>query len=78
MDSVIEVVDEKVFSDGSGAVGTYKIYGRLYTGIHTGVPNSATAQPWDAPRNGYSSRKAQGMVSSACRKVEIHMEGLCK
>lgn len=78
MDNAVEIVEEKVFSDGSGAVGTYKVYGQLYNGTHTGVPGSAKARPQKAPKNGYRSRKAAGMVTTACCKVERRMKEICE
>jgi hypothetical protein len=68
-------IEETVYPDGSGACGTYVVYGRKFAGINNGE-GKVTVHPLGID-SGYMSRKEKGMIASAVKKLEAHMAALC-
>jgi hypothetical protein len=67
------VVEESVYSDGSGSAGVYEVYGVRFSGIHSG--ERVTVTPL-AVRAGHRGGREKGIVRSGARLVERHVAAL--
>lgn len=73
--AALKVLDETVYSDGSGSAGLYEVYGVRLTGINNGS-GKVTVAPLNI-RTGYRGGREKGVVKTACKIVEAHVAGLC-
>src|SRR5690554_496707 len=67
----IKVLDETVYSDGSGVTGLYEVYGQKFSGIHTGEKTTVTPL---GIQSGHRGGRAKGMVRTAVKAIEAHLE----
>lgn len=70
----IKVLEETVFSDGSGSVGLYEVYGQRFSGINNG-DGKVTVTPVGI-RSGFRGDREKSAVKSASRLIETHVKAL--
>lgn len=73
MANAVKVLDETVYSDGSGVAGLYEVYGQRFSGIHNGERATVTAL---GVATGYRSGKAKGWARTGASAVEKRLVGL--
>jgi hypothetical protein len=71
--AAITVLEETVYSDGSGVAGTYEVYGVRLSGLHSG--ESCTVTPLGIPTS-HRGGRSKGIVRSAIRIIEGRLMAL--
>lgn len=63
------VIDETVYSDGSGVAGVYEVYGQRFSGLHAGEGCEPRVTALGVP-SGFRSGRAKALVASGRALVE--------
>ena len=71
----INVLEETIYSDGSGSAGLYEIYGVQMSGITTGAGGVVTVTPISIG-TGHRSGRYKQLVSHACYMLEQRLQPL--
>lgn len=71
--NTVTVLEETIYSDGSGVCGLYVVYGTKFSAIRNG-DNKITVTPLGLS-SGYRGGRAKGIVKSAVRILENRLAG---
>lgn len=73
--TAITVLEETIYSDGSGSAGLYEVYGQRFSGVTTGRGGKVTVIPLGI-RSGYRTGREKGSVRHAVRVIEERLSAL--
>lgn len=72
----LQIVEETVYTDGSGSCGLYTVWGVSFSGINNGE-GKVTVTPVGIGSR-YRSPRERGIIRSGARKVEAHVAALIR